>query len=356
MADETRARVPRMDWIDYLRMLCALVVLIDHLALVGLDPRVSNGITGYGLITEIGRFGNVALFIFFLISGMMITLIAQTMPAATFVAHRAARIYPLFVLCLTITTLFSPWGPIGRFHVSGAQYAANLTLNPMALGYRWVDASYWTLLVEVTFYAAMTAVTLLGWQKHLQTIIALWVMVQVLTCPFFPTLPLIGYHYYFIAAGAVLALLYQRRNERLNYVLLALALVPCIRCVFVLGGRTHFDPWIGTGVILSILALFLFMRGRQVRLPWAQRIGSLAYPLYLLHFHIGLTLLAWWGNETNKWLILPAVTLLLIAVSALLDDVVEFRMRAWWRRFFGATIARPIAWLEARGAKRRAAG
>ena len=351
MTTTGHAEVPRMDWIDYLRTLCAGVVLFNHLALVTLHPRAGLGISGFGLLTEIVKFGNVALFIFFLVSGMMITLVAQTQDAATFVTRRAARLYPMFVLCLTITTVLSLWGPNFRFDVSVGQYLANLTLNPRALGYRWVDASYWTLPVEVTFYGAMTVVMLLGAMKHLQTVVATWVILQALTCYWFRDIPLIGHSYYFLAAGAVLALLYQRRNERLNLALLALSLVPCLRCVFVISERARFDPWIGSVVILGVFALFLFMRGRTVQLPGAQRIGSLTYPLYLLHFHVGIVLMYQLAiDDSNKWWVLAAVVAVLVAASALIDDIVELRMRRIWRRLFGATLARPVAWIEARRA------
>lgn len=351
MTTDGHAKVPRMDWIDYLRALCATVVLLDHLAMVTIDPRGGLDISGFGLLTEIGRFGNIALYIFFMMSGMMITLVAQTQSAATFVTHRASRIYPMFVLCLTITALLSPWGPHFRFDVSLNQYLANLTLNPMALGYRWVDASYWTLPVEITFYCAITVVMLLGAMKHLQAVVATWVILQALTCYWFRDVPLIGYTYYFLAAGAVLALLYQRRNERLNLALLALSLVPCLRCVFVVSESARFNPWIGSAVILGAFALFLFMRGRTVELPGAQRVGSLTYPLYLLHFHVGIILMHVLGiDDSNKWWVLAAVVIVLVVASTLIDDVVEFRLRHIWRRLFGATLARPVAWIEARRA------
>lgn len=341
------APVRRMDWMDYLRLLCAILVMLDHFALVGLDRRVSNGITGYGFLTEIARFGNIALFVFFMMSGLVITLVAQSQSAASFVTRRATRVYPTFLLCLTITTLLAPFGP-ARFAVTLPQYLANLTLHPMAFGYRYVDASYWTLPVEITFYAAMVAVMMAGWIRHLQVVVAAWVLLQLACAPFFPNLPLFGYLYAFLAAGAVFALLYQRRNEWLNYGLLAISFLLCQRCVFIVARQASFNFWVGGAAITLVFALFLFMRGRHVDLPGARRIGSLTYPLYLLHFHVGLTLMSWWVSEANKWAVLVGVMLVLIALSALIDDVIEFRLRRVWAGFFRATIARPFAWVEAR--------
>jgi hypothetical protein len=58
--------------------------------------------------------------------------------------------------------------------------------------------------------------------------------------------------------------------------------------------------------------------------------------------------MSWWVSEANKWAILVGVMLALIALSALIDDVIEFRLRRVWAGFFRATIARPFAWVEAR--------
>jgi peptidoglycan/LPS O-acetylase OafA/YrhL len=218
----------------------------------------------------------------------------------------------------------------------------------LLFGYRFVDASYWTLPIELCFYAAMAVVMLAGAIRYLQAVVTVWIVLQVVCAPFFPRIPLLGLDYYFLAAGAVLALLYQRRNERFNYALLAISLLLCIRCVFVVGRQAHFDPWIGTLLILAAFGTFLWMRGKHVELPWARRIGSLTYALYLLHFHVGLTFMFWWVNESNKWVLLACVTLFLIGLAAVLDDLIEFRLRRSWVKLFGATVARPIAWCERR--------
>lgn len=340
----------RMDWLDYARLICALWVMFDHYLYVALDPRISHGISDYGLATEIARFGPIALFVFFMTSGLVVTTIAERMKASTFVAQRFARIYPTLLLCLTITALVSIFGP-EKLQISPQQFIANLAINAPAFGYRYVDAVYWTLILEITFYAALTLVILSGLIKRLQVVVTAWVALQLLCSPWPWPIPLFGRDYYFIAAGSVFALLYQRRNERWNMVLLAVSLGLCIRCAFIYANAYQFNPWIGAAGTIATFGLFLAMRDRHFTLPFAQRIGSLTYPLYLLHFHIGLILLYWWVNEGNKWLLVMGISATMILVSIVIDYVMVVRARHIWVKLAYHSIALPFALWERRAAR-----
>lgn len=228
------------------------------------------------------------------------------------------------------------------------QYLANLAINAPALGFRFVDAVYWTLVVEITFYGAITVVIMSGGIRHIQRLVAGWVLLQA-ACVFLPrSLPMVGINYYFIAAGAVFALYYQRRNDRLNLALLFVSLLLCVRAAVHNAQRYHFDPMVAVAMTIGVFTLFLFMRDRTFDLPWAKRIGSFTYPLYLLHFYIGMTMFSWWINEENKWLVVGAVSLGMIGVSLAIDHVMEFRSRSLWLRLAELSIGRPFAWWDRR--------
>jgi peptidoglycan/LPS O-acetylase OafA/YrhL len=348
VADSSAPAERRIDWLDYIRLLCAVTVVMTHYIGVVVPFILGPANTDLGLITDISHYGHIGLFVLFLISGMMITQIVQRQKVSTFVAHRFTRVYPSFVICLTITTLMGI-GEVGRMHVTFWQYLANLTTNPEAFGYRPADSSYWTLTVEITFYAMIVAVAMLGWIRHIQIVLAVWIALQVIAAPFFPRAPLLGADYYFLAAGCVMGLLYQRRNEKLNLALLAVTALLGTRTIFIAARGMPLNPWIGIGVMMGIFALFLAMRGRDVRLPWAHRIGSFTYPLYLLHFKIGTIMLMWWATDANKWWLVLALSLGMMLFSFVLDDIVEFRLRATWRKLASATVARPfILWEQRR--------
>lgn len=341
------ASIPRMDWLDYLRFFCAIVVMLHHYMVVAVHPAISHGISDFGLFTEGARFVPIAISVFMMISGMMITLIAQRQASATFAANRFARIYPTFLLCMVITAMLSPLGP-ARFYDSWEQMTANLFIHAPAFGYRYVDMVYWTLAIEVNFYLAMTLLILSGGIRHLQWVIVGLLGAQLASLFIEPQWPLIGRDYYFIVAGMVMALLYQRRSQRLNTVLLAISLFLCIQASAVYARAGEFDRTIAGALTVAAFALFLFMRGRTFTLPFAERIGSMTYPLYLLHCSLGLTIFYWWMTEANKWLLVLGTTALFILIAFVIDDVMVFRLRPLWKRIARATVVWPLVWWETR--------
>ncbi len=342
----------RLDWLDYLRLLCALWVLFGHYLSTSVGTVAQPGVSGYGLAGEIGSYAPVALFTFLMMSGMVITMIASRQNAETFFSHRFARIYPTFFLIMTLTALLSPLGP-EAMHVSLTQYLANLPINAPLFGERYVSGVYWTLVIEIWFYLAMLAVIMTGAVRRLQAVVTIWVLLQAAMVALPWRLPLLGLDYYFLAAGAVFGLFYQGRNDRLNLALLAVSLALCVVSVAHYARPFEFDPVIGGVVTFLVFGLFLLMRGRNPKLPGSKRAGSMTYALYLLHFPVGVIIFSHWIDDANKWWVVAGTTVLVIAVSVAFDDLVEFRLRPFWLRLTRASVARPFAWWDRRMARGR---
>lgn len=343
----------RLDWLDYARFASALVVMLYHYLVVGTDPRIARDVSGFGLAADIASYGPIAVFAFMLISGMVVTQVAQQQDATTFAVHRIVRIYPLYLFAMIVTAAVGLFGP-ERFHTSWREFLANLIINAPLLGERYVIGITWTLVLEVVFYIAVFGVIVTGMIHRLQQLIAGWVVLLIVGL-FLPwRLPMLSWEYAFIASGAVLALLYARRNERLNIVLLALSLIPGLGYVVHTARASGFDPHIGVAIMLGIVGLFLWMRGRNPRLPYARRIGLMTYSLYLLHFRIGLTFFFWWMTEANKWWVVIGTCVFMIALSFLVDDLIEFRMRRIWSRIVTCGLVEPLARLLGRAKPARA--
>jgi peptidoglycan/LPS O-acetylase OafA/YrhL len=337
----------RIDWLDYARFASALVVMLYHYLVVGTDPRIAPDVSGFGLAADIFSYGPIAVFAFMLISGMVVTQVAQQQDAATFAVHRIVRIYPLYLFAVIVTAGIGLFGP-ERFHTTWREFLANLIINAPLLGERYVIGITWTLVLEVAFYIAVFGVIAMGLMHRVQQLVAAWVALLIVGL-FLPwRLPLLSWEYAFIASGAVLALLYARRNERLNYLLLALSLIPGLGYVVHTGRVSGFDPYIGVAITLGIVGLFLWMRGRNPRLPYARRIGLMTYSLYLLHFRIGLTFFFWWMTEANKWWVVIGTCIFMVALSFMVDDVIEFRLRGLWKRWVRRVVIKPIAALHRR--------
>ncbi len=337
----------RLDWLEYARLIAALFVMFDHYLIVGVNPQIAPGVSGFGLAAEISRFGTIGVFAFMLISGMVITLVAQRQDAVTFAVHRIVRIYPTYLFAISVTALVGFFGP-QRFHTTPSEFIANIFINAPLFGERYVIGITWTLVLEIIFYTAVFGVILIGAVRHLQALIMGWIALLIVGL-FLPwRSPMISFEYALVATGAVLALLYQRRNEWLNYVLLGLSMIPGLAFVVHSARVWKFDPVIAVAIMVAMVGFFLWMRGRNPRLPLAKRIGSMTYPLYLIHFRIGLTFFFWWMTEANKWWVVIGTCVFMVALSFAVDDVIEFRLRAVWKRWVMRGVIAPVMALRRR--------
>lgn len=142
--------------------------------------------------------------VFFIISGLMIPrTIDRSMEAGAgwserragvwrFVVGRFARLYPAFwcAAALTFATV-AALGLHGR-GVTSAAAAANLTMIPQALGaaatavtgervrFPYIDGVYWSLEVELKFYALVGVLALAGLRRWLHWALALLVVIDML--------------------------------------------------------------------------------------------------------------------------------------------------------------------------------
>jgi peptidoglycan/LPS O-acetylase OafA/YrhL len=99
--------------------------------------------------------GWVGVPIFFVISGVVIAASATGRHWADFVRRRALRLYPAAWICGSITAATSLL--VGEPHVL-VRYFKSMALSPTG---PWIDEVFWTLGVEIVFYAYVAAI--LAW-------------------------------------------------------------------------------------------------------------------------------------------------------------------------------------------------
>jgi peptidoglycan/LPS O-acetylase OafA/YrhL len=106
------------------------------------------------------QLGNAGVILFFLISGYIIPVSLERTTMPRFWLRRVFRLYPLYwcsiilYLMVGMSTLRLPW------HV-----LANLTMLQSYLGVAHMSGVYWSLTVELTFYALLTALAFFGLHK-----------------------------------------------------------------------------------------------------------------------------------------------------------------------------------------------
>lgn len=146
----------RIDYLDGLRGIAALAVVLQHVAerIIIADPASGSILRPAFLdLFNAGRFG-VALF--FLISGFVIPFsFKEPRPLLRFSISRFFRLYPAYWLSLAFAVLTFPLLTGENF--STARIVSNITMVQAAFGQRDVIGAYWTLFIELAFYGLCMA-------------------------------------------------------------------------------------------------------------------------------------------------------------------------------------------------------
>jgi peptidoglycan/LPS O-acetylase OafA/YrhL len=233
---------------------------------------------------------------------------------------------------------------------------------PTNFGAHPVDKVYWTLTLEILFYLMVFLILLAGLRAWIYRLVAVWLAILL-------AVNLLGIdthgrsllddYYVLFAGGCVLAFIYRQGLTPLNTLLLAVA---AVLSAYTAVERAQslsvdYDFELNAAVVAAVIIAFygacLILNTERIaamRLPHARLIGALTYPLYLLHAHIGYMVLSRFANDGNKWLVLAALVVAMIVLSALIHEIAERRLRQHWAAMFNAVIGRPVRLLLVRNA------
>jgi len=156
-----RSDSSRVPGLDLLRLAAVAAVILYHYGFWG---PTSHGVPQVAIpsLAAFAQYGFLGVPVFFTISGFAIAYSAEGRTAAGFAIARFSRIYPTFVFCMTLTFVLTLTLGEGHFEVSLVQWFANLFIAAPALGQAYVDTSYWSLVIEIVFYAWFAAFMALG--------------------------------------------------------------------------------------------------------------------------------------------------------------------------------------------------
>lgn len=284
--------------------------------------------------------GEYRVLLFFAISGFAIFFSLERIASIwDFAVNRFSRLFPAYWVAILLTLSFEYLGHVDALKIPPLSILANITMLQGFLYLPAVDGVYWTLTVELGFYACMIGLWLmLGKGMHrlesmllpwlaLKWLMFFWVdmpsrIAMLLVLQFLPFF-VIGMLYYRIWSG-------QRDwMEQTPYFAAAL--------LTVLGTDGHDFFY----VALALVLIFAASLGGALRFLCVRPIlwfGAISYPLYLVHENIGFVImLKAQALHMNHWAGFASALGVVTLLGWLLHEYVELpaarRISQWWKDY-----------------------
>jgi peptidoglycan/LPS O-acetylase OafA/YrhL len=346
------APIGRLAYLDGLRGIAILAVLGFHYFTCFQDWVPYGGLWAD---VPLFRWGHWGVQLFFAVSGFVIVMtLERCRSPAEFAVRRLARLWPTLALCaalsyLVLTVLPSPWKPGPMDFLPSLTFIDGALWNKLVPGLetRWIDVAYWSLFVEVRFYAwaallwfvsprhftrsfyafstaAVALYVLLHWLGHAS--LAEWLQ-WALAAKFLP--------WFVLGVAARAAARGDRRGTAIG---LSLAAVQTALLLF------RQDPHAQPAALALVAALML----APLRWPTVARcmgirplvaVGVASYSLYLLHQYAGLAFIGTLARtlELQGAASLPlalGVAGLMLGLARLIHCYWEGPLNDRWVRFF----------------------
>jgi len=367
--------------LDIIRFAAALMVMVFHLAYWSWAPAdsltksISGGVVGLSSLARFTWPGWVGVEVFFVISGFVILYSAADARPASFLRGRILRLYPAAWICAsaTLVTLLISGRADGD---TAGNYARAMMLwihGP------WIDGVYWTLGIEIVFYALVFMMLCLGRFGSLRFAVGamglisstFWIGLafermspQHLPLGFLEDLLnspasafLLLRHGCFFALGAILWIAQTRRLTPWWFCLSGLCLLSgmleitaTVHSIVVPIGDSGMKKATAVAVWLVafgfiVVAIRYQQALRTIFRDWTGVItflGLMTYPLYLLHDIIGATLLrVAFAADIPPYGALALSMIGVLALSWAVTAFVEPPVKSWLRKLLsGAALPR----------------
>lgn len=246
--------------------------------------------------------------LFFIISGFVIAESIQGKSLKEFAYGRFVRLFPIFWIACTITYVFSLAANSG---VRFSTYLINMTMIGFnAVKDQAVDAVYWSLTVELFFYAFIAIFVALFTFKKIRWFYGAWLAIATAAFVFgvsnhaIAKLLLIRHASYFIFGGllflAVENYIQKRKQNMLDIILLIYTAILSV-VVIPVSNPPYFVPHPSDRFFVSLIHIIYFIaipicilafRNPSKKVAhYTLLLGGLTYPLYLVHQRIGLIII-----------------------------------------------------------------
>ncbi|GAA4575955.1 acyltransferase family protein [Planotetraspora kaengkrachanensis] len=323
---------PRLRVLDLLRFCAALAVVLFHYG----ETRAWGTTHAFPTLSLVTMFGVYGVRLFFIISGFVILMSAWGRRPGAFVASRIARLYPAYWASVIILGALALGGLITDHRPTLTELLGNLTMLQHGLKIRDLEIVYWTLWLELVFYALIACFTAIGITYHrCLAFLGGWVFLLVIAHQVNSELleaVLIPWGAPYFIAGMALFLIHRFGGSLFPWLFVAvgwtLAVIQELKAGPAIVDRL--GEGLGTALVIGVISLiFLVMilvaLGRFDRFDWKwlTTAGALTFPLYLFHHHIGFLLIDWLHEPLGNRVTLPLVVLIALGVSYAVYRFVE---------------------------------
>lgn len=341
----------RVAGLDIVRCVAAALVMFYHL---GTDKAAFPELFG------VTWSGFVGVEIFFVISGFVITYSAASASALSFLRSRIVRLYPAVWICATVSVAtvwtFNLESPLHLLH----GYFDSLVLFPFR---PWADSVYWTLGIEMAFYAAIFCLLAVKSFHRISIVCyvlggasAVYWLLGTMVAPSFLSehlwsrpveLSLISYGIFF----ALGILLYSAQKSGFSPALVAFSTVLMIAATVEIHYKAAHNNLIFHSAepeALPLAIFFVAIAAMVASLRWKvspptasvlRMVGLTTYPLYLIHDNFGaFALRTLLDRGFNRYVALGAAVSLCIVSGFLVAIILEPPIQRVIRMIFDRAI------------------
>jgi peptidoglycan/LPS O-acetylase OafA/YrhL len=276
----TCAKELRIDWMDALRGAAAILVLVRHYF----------NISALGPVAAYIDPGTMGVVAFFCISGYVIpwSVLRKPTTVREFVVSRAFRLYPAYWVSLAFAVMVFP--------ITMHELLVNISMVQRFIGLPDAIGVYWTLQVELIFYALVAVLLFAGkladprtsvWcllgACALSVAVAIPRVVLAVKTPVAPAFSLV------VMFGSFV--LYHHRHARFlssrQLTILLSGALAILLCCFFLAYRADWGAGDTPGrfTVAYLVGIGLFMAFMRFNIDTAvlRWLGRVSYPLYLIH-------------------------------------------------------------------------
>lgn len=292
------------------------------------------------------KFGHLGVPLFFMISGFVIFMtLDKSSSFLQFIKHRWLRLFPAMLIVTTIvfvTASFFYERPIGQPSLintlPGLSFISHYLIEFITgIKIKPLEGTFWSLYVEVIFYAVMGFIYFFAGRKYcipmllalFSTFYITFILQRFSINKPFELVNILGFqHYGWFLIGCVVYEAINNRNSKLNMIIALMAVTLLItRTLY----NSHGDLFLVTYTIAIIILFISSFYSRKIQRVLSTKllliVGFASYPLYLIHENVlvsSLIKLHKIGVSNTAMYLMPIViTAILTAIAYCIAKYIE---------------------------------